>query len=457
MPAFDKMKLEELVCKEGFDCECGKHHLCALEYLKIEKGAIKYLTEMLKTLGSSYPMVVCDENTYKAAGEKVCSILDAEGIKYLLHIIKNNNPTRIAPAEWEVGSTLMALDPKCDLVLGVGSGVINDTCKVVSFACGKKCAIVGTAPSMDGFASNSASMEVDHVKVSLYNHAPVGILLDPEIMAKAPLRMLQAGFGDMMAKFCSVCEWRISHLIYGDEYCENIAQIMRTAMKKILEASDGIVKRDEDAVQKIAEGLMLAGIAMSYAEISRPASGLEHYFSHMWEMQALERGKGYDLHGIQVGIGTVLTLKILNKLRTETPNREKAEAHMKAFDEKKWADDVNRLFGKTAPEIFSIENKAHKNDPAAHAKRLDLIIENWDKICQIIDEELPDYEELYAKMQATGMPMHPSDIDISIQDTVDAFLGSRDVRAKYLTSTLIWDLGLTEEYAQFVKEVAEKH
>ncbi len=455
MPAFDKMKLEELVCKEGFNCECGKHHSCPMEYLKIEKGAIGYLTEMLRVLGSSYPMVVCDENTYKAAGEKVCDILDKAGVRYLLHIIECTNGSRIAPAEWEVGSVTMAMDPECDLLLAVGSGVINDTCKVVSFAAGKKCAIVGTAPSMDGFVSNSASMEVNHVKVSLYNHAPVGVLLDPEIMANAPLRMLQAGFGDMMAKFCSLCEWRISALVYGDEYCESIAQIMRTAMGKILDASDEIIKRDLAAVQKIAEGLMLAGIAMSYAKISRPASGLEHYFSHMWEMQALERGEGYDLHGIQVGIGTILTLKILKKLRQEIPNKEKALACMKAFDEKTWAENVNRLFGKTAPEIFKIEEKAHKNDPVSHAKRLDAIINNWDKICNIIDEELPDYDYLYKKMAATGMPLHPSDIGISIDDTVDAFLGSRDVRAKYLTSTLIWDLGLTKEYAAFVRDVCE--
>lgn len=453
MPAFDKMKLEELVCREGYDCECGKHHSCPMEYLKIEKGAITSLTEMLAALKSTYPMVVCDDNTYKAAGEKVCSILDEAGIKYLLHIIPCNNETRIAPAEWEVGSVTMALDPKCDLLLGVGSGVINDICKVVGFAAGKKCAIVGTAPSMDGFASNSSSMEVNHVKVSLYNHAPVGVLLDPEIMAKAPLRMIQAGFGDMMAKFCSLCEWRISNIVYGDEYCENIAQIMRTAMKKILDASDGIAERNEDAIQKIAEGLMLAGIAMAYAEVSRPASGLEHYFSHMWEMQALERGEGYDLHGIQVGIGTVLTLKILQKLRTEVPSREKAEAHMKAFDPKKWTDEINRLFGKTAPEIFLIEEKGRKNDPAAHAKRLSLILENWDEICRIMDEELPDFDYLYKKMAATGMPLHPSDINISAKDTVDAFLGSRDVRAKYLTSTLIWDLGLTDEYAKLVSEL----
>lgn len=138
----------------------------------------------------------------------------------------------------------MHYDPSCDMLLGVGSGVINDTCKVLAHAIGVPSAIVGTAPSMDGYASNSSSMEVNHVKVSLYNHAPVGILLDSEILAQAPMRMLWAGLGDMVAKYIAICEWRISNIVTGEYYCEHIAQLMRTAVKKIVDASDGITKRD---------------------------------------------------------------------------------------------------------------------------------------------------------------------------------------------------------------------
>ena len=79
------------------------------------------------------------------------------------------------------------------------------------------------------------------------------------------------------------------------------------SLQKIMAAAPRLMSRDPDAVQPIAEGLVTAGLAMAYAQVSRPASGLEHYFSHVWEMQALERGVPYDLHGIQVGVGTMLT------------------------------------------------------------------------------------------------------------------------------------------------------
>lgn len=452
MPEFDKMSLEELVRPQGFDCECGKHHVCELQYLKIGRGAVEHVPDMVAAMGKKRPFVVCDDNTYRVAGERVCAILSAAGILHKCYIIPG---ARISPAEWEVGSLIMHFDPESDMLLAVGSGVINDICKVAAHAVGIPSAVVGTAPSMDGYASNSSSMEVNHVKVSLYNHGPVGIILDTEILAQAPMRMLWAGLGDMVAKYVAICEWRIANLVIGEYYCESIAQIMRTALDKIVDVADGIVKRDPDAIQSIAEGLVLAGIGMAYAEVSRPASGLEHYFSHMWEMMALERGKPYDLHGIQVGLGTVLTLKLYEKLKTVVPDRSKAEAHMKAFEPQEWEMQVKRIFGKTSDEILNIENKTHKNDPQKHAQRSDRIIENWDKILEIINEELPDYESLYKLMAATGMPMKPSEIDVPMADVIDAFVGARDIRDKYLSCSLLWDLGLTDEFAEYLREVAE--
>ncbi len=453
MPRFDQMSLKELIRPEGFDCECGRHHVCALQYLKIGRGAVESVPEMLAAMGRKRPFVVCDQNTYEVAGRRVCEILDRAGVEHGLYVIPGK---RISPAEWEVGSALMHYDPRCDMLLGVGSGVVNDTCKVLAHAIGVPSAIVGTAPSMDGYASNSSSMEVNHVKVSLYNHAPVGILLDSEILAQAPMRMLWAGLGDMVAKYIAVCEWRISHIVTGEFYCESIAQMMRSALKKIVDASDGITKRDPDAIQSIAEGLVVAGMAMAYAEISRPASGLEHYFSHMWEMMALERGVPYDLHGIQVGVGTVLSMKLYRKIRQIQPDRAKAEAHMKAFSRADWEAQVRRIFGKTADEIIAIEDKTHKNDPARHAKRLDNLVNHWDEILKIIDEELPDYDALYQTMAKTGMPMRPSEIDVPMDDVVDAFIGARDIRDKYLSCSFLWDLGLTDEFAEYLREVAEE-
>ena len=123
------------------------------------------------------------------------------------------------------------------------------------------------------------------------------------------------------------------------------------------------------------------------------------------------------------------------------------DSSRRRFDPAQWEKNIRRVFGKTAPQVLEIEQKAHKHDPEKHLARLDRIIADWDGILQIIREELPDKEWLFEKMRMTGMPMTPADIGISREDTVDAFLCARDIRDKYLSCSLLWDIGEIENFA----------
>ncbi|MBQ3079318.1 MAG: sn-glycerol-1-phosphate dehydrogenase [Clostridia bacterium] len=448
MEKFENLPIEELIRANGFDCDCGVHHGVDVKYLKIASGAIALVPDAVKACGCNKPFVVCDKNTYEAAGRKVEEVLAGASVPYTLFIIPDNGLEKMEPDERALGSIAMNYDTSCDMIAAVGSGVINDLCKVFAFDLNVPQMIIGTAPSMDGFASNSSSMVVNGVKTTLYNRCPAAIILDTDVLSKAPIRMLWAGLGDMAAKYISICEWRIAKCVIGEYYCEHVAQLMRNALKKIMAASSTLALRDPVAVQAVAEGLVLSGFAMSFAKVSRPASGLEHYFSHMWEMMALERGLASDLHGIQVGVGTVLTMRIYEDIKKLVPSREKAENAMKAFDEKAWEARVRRVFGRTGEQVLAIERKTKKNDPEKHARRLSNTLDNWDAIQKIISEELPEYDWLIGKMKETGMPIEPQDIDISHDDVVDAFVCSRDIRDKYLSGSMLWDLGEMDDFAK---------
>lgn len=444
MKSFTDMTMEELIREGGHSCDCGTHHETGLKYLKIGENATKHLPEAMRIVLLTKPFVVCDTHTKAAAWDTVREVMKRAGIDYTLFTFDD---ALVEPDEHAVGSMCMEFDPSCDCVLAIGSGVINDCCKVLAHAIGCPQMVICTAPSMDGYSSNSSSMIRKRVKVTLYNACPCVILADTQIMKKAPDRMLWAGLGDMLAKYIALCEWRISSIVTDEYYCDRIADLMRSSLQKIVGAAPRLMERDPDVIQAVAEGLILSGIAMSFAKVSRPASGLEHYFSHLWEMFALDRGLPPELHGIQVGVGTYICLNIYERLRSVTPDRFLAEQAMNEFDPRLWKSDVRRIFGQAAQTLIDNENSVwHKNDPAHHRQRLDRIVKHWDEIQAIIQEEIPAKDEIVPLMESVGMPVRPDDIGENERDTRDAFIASRDIRDKYLTSSLLWDLGLLDSF-----------
>ncbi|MBN1776921.1 MAG: sn-glycerol-1-phosphate dehydrogenase [Clostridiales bacterium] len=445
MGALRDMTLGELIAPEGHACACGRTHRAKLKYLMIGSGAIRFLPEALKAVGCTRPFLFCDGNTYKAAGLEAEAALNGAGIKYTPFQFPQGH---VEPDEHAVARLREVFDSSCDCVLSVGSGVLTDCGKVLAYERGLPQVAAATAPSMDGYASNSSSMIENRVKVTRYNACPQAVLADTDILKDSPERMLLAGLGDMLAKSVAQCEWRISHIVTGEYYCEEVAALMRRSLLRITAAAPRLLQRDGAAVEAVTEGLVLSGLAMTFAQVSRPASGLEHYFSHAWDMCALRDGKRPELHGIQVGVGTALTLKILDRLRTLRPDEETVKRAISSFDPNAWEREMRRVFGGAAEELIRKEYSVwHKNDPGARMARFTRIRDHWDEILRIMDEELPDTAETIGLMRSLRLPVSPREIGITDRQTRDAFIRSRDIRDKYLTSSMLWDMGLLDGFS----------
>ena len=452
MEHFADLSPAELTRARGFDCGCGKHHCMYVKYLRIGSGAIESVAEAVRTIGCARPMVVCAPDVYAVAGKPVDGLLTAAGIPHSFFVVPADERGCIEPAEEATGSVVLNFDRRCDLLIGVGSGVINDICRVVSTTAKIPMLIVGTAPSMDGYASASSSMVVGRIKQSLPLKAPAGIILDTDIMAEAPMELLSAGLGDVLAKYTALCEWKLAKLLRGEPYCDEVAALVKNALDKVVRSAAGLKHRDKDAVEAVAEGLVLSGIGMAFMENSRPASGLDHYFSHCWEMMALDRGKDYALHGIQVGLGTLYTVMVMEKMKTvERPAMAKVEAAISEFDPAAWEQNIRRVFGGTADGIIEMEARLGKNRPQGRRARAQKIVDHWDEVVQIIDESIPSAETLRAILLDGGLPTTPEGIGVSAQDVIDAFVCSRDIREKYLTSSILWDIAYLDEFADWLR------
>lgn len=427
-------------------CPCGRPHTIAIDQVVIGSGAVNQVPEFVKKYGKK-PFVVADLNTYAAAGEHVCTLLNEAAIPYGSFIFQD---TALEPDEHAVGAAFMHYDTSCDVILGVGSGVINDICKILSNTTGNPYIIVGTAPSMDGYASATSSMSRDGVKVSLNSRCADVIIGDTDILKTAPDHMLRSGLGDMLAKFVSIAEWRIAHLITGEYYCEEVAQLIRTAVKKCVDNAEGLLRREDAAIEAVFEGLVIGGVAMAYAGVSRPASGVEHYFSHVWDMRGLEFGTKVDLHGIQCAMATVKAVKLYEKVMEITPDWEKANAYVQGFDLEDWNTQLRKFLGSSAETMIQLEKKEGKYRKDTHEARFRLIAENWEKILKILQEELPEYEELCKLVDAVGISRNLGDIGVSREAARITFRATKDIRDKYVLSRLAWDLGILEELCEIL-------
>ena len=425
------------------NCKCGKTHIFTSEVI-VKEGALLELPRLMKQYSAKKVFLVADKNTYAAAGKAVVEIVENEKVKVVKCIFEED---ALEPDEHSVGRAIMYYESDCDLVIGVGSGVINDISKIVANVAGKPYIIVGTAPSMDGYASATSSMTRDGLKISLNSKCADVIIGDLDVLCQAPAKMMASGLGDMLAKYVSICEWRIANLITGEYYCEDIAQLVREALKKCADNADGLLKRDKEAVKAVFEGLVIGGVAMAYAGVSRPASGVEHYFSHVWDMRGVEFGIPVDFHGIQCAMATYHAVKLYELVKKQKPDYEKASAYVEAFDQASWKQTLRQFLGKGAEAMIALEKKEGKYRKDTHPARFKIIADNWDRFLQIMDEELPSSEEIAKLLDILGIPKDLSAIGVDTECARTTFKATKDIRDKYVLSRLAWDLGILDELA----------
>ena len=432
---------------EPVPCACGKTHTAAIQDVIFGPGVVRRVPECIAQLGGTRPFVVADVHTDVAAGQTVCQILDEAGIAYRYYVFPQEH---LEIDEWVVGSALMHFDTTCDVLLGVGSGVINDLSKIISNVSGRPCLTVGTAPSMDGYASGTSSTTIDGLKFTLPSRSPDIILGDTDILRLAPKRMLSAGVGDMIAKWMGLAEWRISHVINGEYYCEEVASMVRGAVARCVAAAPALMERDPLAVEEVFETLIIGGLGMVYSGVSRPASGVEHYFSHVWDMRGLQFGAPTDLHGIQCATALLAVVRLYEHVRQIVPDRERARRYVEQFDYEAWKEQLRTFLGESAEPMIALEEREGKYRTDTHPARLEAIIEHWDEILQILDEELPSSAELESLLRLLEIPVDMAELGVDHETARLTFLATKDIRDKYVLSRLAWDLGIIDELCELL-------
>ena len=125
-----QIELKDIPCME-FDCSCGKKHRSGIKHITVESGSILNLPFYLELFKNVF--VVSDNNTYDICGEKVISILKDTGFSVSQYTFFSTG--FLVPDEKALGSLLVEMPSDTDVIVGVGSGTINDLCRMISYRC----------------------------------------------------------------------------------------------------------------------------------------------------------------------------------------------------------------------------------------------------------------------------------------------------------------------------------
>lgn len=436
---------------QHFACDCGKEHYASLKYVSIKKDALEDLPRFAQKLGFKSLYLISDKITYEIAGKRCMEILASAGVKgHIVQLIHTDFD------EATVGELLINMPDDCDLVVAVGTGAINDMTRYFSFRMGRPFFTVATAAPMDGFASSLAVLNINHLKTSIEAQTPTAIIGDTEILKGAPYRMIAAGLGDLLGKSTCLCDWKLAKVINGEHYCGHIVELVEECVQNVLKNADKAKERDPEVLGNIMEGLVLTGVAMSLYGNSRPASGCEHHMSHYWEMMFEQANKRPVPHGTQVGVGTVLVLKLVEELRKNGVDFEAARASARAYDQAAWESEIHTAYGPAADGVIAMEAKALKNETAARLKRIDTMEAHWDEIMDLLTA-LPSSQEVMEILRSLDSPCLPQEIDVDQKLLKNTFLYCKEVRARYTILQMIWDLGLLDSLSdRVVDEICDQ-
>lgn len=407
------------------DCACGKVHPCDIKFVEIGDGVIERLSEICAPFSRIH--LVADENTYPLCGDRVKAVLGAKLASEMIF-----GKEIVVPNEDAIAAIEGKMAKDTDLVLGIGSGVINDLCKQVSFAAGLRYVIVATAPSMDGYASVGSALILEEMKVTLNARVPYAIVAENEVICTAPADMLRSGYGDIIGKYSCLNDWKLAHLLRGEYFCQYVYDMVMETVKKTEGTAEAVLARDKAAIGNLMEGLVMVGIMMSYVGNSRPASGSEHHLSHYFEITGLLNNTPYYLHGIDVLYAAAATAQLREQLLALKPPFAAYKYDKAAVDA-----EIRRVYTTAADGIIALQEKV-----GLYAEtNTEQFEENWDAICETL-REAPSYAKMLTYVNAIGLDINEFRKFYGDKVLDDAVLYAKDLKDRYTVLWLAFALGI---------------
>ena len=416
-----------------FACPCGRTHTIQPREVFYAPEAVRRMPDVCRRALAAPPpespraAVLMDPRTRAAAGADVAAALERARWQVRTVVIGETGDRDVV-CDDRTRANLDALVKEADLLVSVGSGVITDLAKWIAFDRRTPHVAFATAASMNGYTSANVAPTLAGVKSLVRARPPVAVVAGPDVLAAAPYELTAAGFGDLLAKTTSGADWRLNHLLFADYFCERSVGLIARIEPLYLDRPEAVRAREPAALAAVYQALLLTGVAMTMAESSAPASGAEHLVSHTLDMTAPLHGLAHDLHGRQVGVGTILAADLYRRvLAVESP--------VPALP----AADVDRAYwGPLAPAVAAEFGAKHERLAAAR----DAIPTLWDTLRETLAPLVRPPEAVRNALHRAGAACRAEHIGCTPDRLRDALLHAHQMRSRFTVLDLAHLVGV---------------
>jgi glycerol-1-phosphate dehydrogenase [NAD(P)+] len=266
--------------------------------------------------------------------------------------------------------------PEIDCIYSVGGGTILDLGKALAY---KKCPLVNvpTALTNDGLASAVSSIQTDKGRVSMQMKYPNVLLCDYPTLKAAP--NINAGIGDIIAKYSSAEDWKLADLRHKEVYYSKTFYLMLNLSAQSVMGGIKTMGKDclknEQYIDLLLGSMILSAAAMSNTKgKTYPASGSEHSLSHAVDMLYPDR-KVQALHGEQCGMFTILTAYLQkNKWKKVRTVLEKINAPISLDNIGIESNQMRKIFENAdRPDRYTILNEKNMGQKLKAARKTGII------------------------------------------------------------------------------------
>lgn len=438
----------QVACEEGSGGRVQRALRMASDTREVHvgEGVIGLTAEVFRRqFPESTAVVIADRHTFPAAGRRVVGMLGQAGLPVGQPVVFEDDDLH---AEYEHVERLTAvLGGSSAVPIAVGSGTVNDLTKLAAHLCGRPYMVVATAASMDGYAAFGASITRRGSKETFLCPAPQAVIADLDVLCRAPAELNAAGYADLAAKVTAGADWLLADAL-GVEAVEPQAwDLVQRDLRARIGDPEAVRRGDREAIRDLFEGLLLSGLAMQHCRSSRPASGAEHQFSHLWDMEHHRHNGRVPWHGYKVGLGTLAVTLLYEELLRYPLQLLDVE---RTCDRQPGRGAMREQIRKThaTAELCAVsfrESEAKHLDRPALRGLLQRLREAWPELRERLRQQLIHSRTLRRMLQAAGAPHEPAAIGIARERLHRSYIAAQQIRRRFTVLDLATLTGLMPE------------